>query len=67
MNYTEQFIKQGKFNKEEVFIKDNLLLETIMGSNAYGCNTPESDLYIVGIFMVRMFVDGLKAKKLRGN
>lgn len=53
MNYTEQFIKQGKFNKEEVFIKDNLLLETIMGSNAYGCNTPESDLDIVGIFMDR--------------
>lgn len=53
MNYTQIFIDKNKFNKEEIFIKDNLLYETIVGSHAYGCNTPESDLDIIGIFMDR--------------
>jgi uncharacterized protein len=53
MNYTEEFIKAGKFAPEETFIKDNILLETILGSRAYGCDTETSDFDIVGIFMDR--------------
>ena len=53
MNYTEEFVKAGKFAPEEIFIKDNILLENIMGSHAYGCNHPDSDFDIVVVFMDR--------------
>jgi len=51
--YTEQFIKKNKFSENDLFIKDNLLLETIMGSHAYGCANETSDFDIIGIFMDR--------------
>lgn len=53
MNYTKYFIDANKFNKDEMFIRDNLVLETIMGSHAYGCNTETSDFDILGVFMDR--------------
>ena len=53
MNYTEQFIKQGKFSQNDIFIKDCLLLETILGSHAYGCAGENSDYDISAIFMDR--------------
>lgn len=53
LNYTEQFIKQGKFSQNDIFIKDNLLLETILGSHAYGCAGETSDYDISAIFMDR--------------
>lgn len=53
MNYTEEFVKKGKFTENDVFIKDNLLYETILGSQAYGCAGEASDIDIVGIFMDR--------------
>jgi hypothetical protein len=53
MNYTEQFIKREKFSNNELFIKDSLLLETILGSQAYGCANENSDFDIIGIFMDR--------------
>lgn len=53
MNYTKHFIDAKKFNKEEMFVQDNLLLETIMGSHCYGCNVKNSDYDILGIFMDR--------------
>lgn len=31
------------------FIKDNLMFEVLMGSHAYGCNTPESDKDVYGV------------------
>jgi uncharacterized protein len=52
--YTDQFIKANKFDENSLFIKDNLLYETITGSHAYGCNNLESDYDIVGIFMDRL-------------
>lgn len=49
MNYTQWYAQNGKFQKHEIFIRDNLMLETIMGSHAYGCETATSDKDIVGI------------------
>jgi hypothetical protein len=53
MKYTDQFVNAGKFLPEEVFIKDNIVLETLMGSHAYGCNNPDSDFDVVAIYMDR--------------
>jgi len=53
MNYTEEFIKAGKFDTNSMFIKDNLLLECLMGSQAYGTNNEDSDYDVVGVFMDR--------------
>jgi hypothetical protein len=50
MIYTELFAKE-RFNKDEQWIKDNLLYECIMGSQAYGLATPESDIDIVALVM----------------
>lgn len=47
---TEVFARE-KFRQDEQWIVDNLLLETQMGSHAYGCQTDLSDLDIVGITM----------------
>ena len=51
--YTNQFIKAGKFDESAMFIKDNLIYETITGSTSYATNTPTSDLDICSIFMDR--------------
>lgn len=48
--YTDTFVKE-RFTKEEQWLRDNLIFEVIMGSQAYGCQTSESDTDIVGIVM----------------
>lgn len=48
--YTEIFA-QKRFEEHEQWLKDNLLYETIVGSQAYGLATPESDIDIVAIVM----------------
>jgi hypothetical protein len=53
MLYTDEFIKQGKFDKNSMFIKNNLVYECICGSHAYGNNNEDSDYDIVGLFMDR--------------
>jgi len=50
MKFTELFARE-KFEKDEMWIKDNLLYECIMGSQAYGLSTPESDVDFVSIVM----------------
>jgi len=50
MIYTN-LLAEKRFESHEQWIKDNLLFEAIMGSNAYGCNTAESDIDIVAIVM----------------
>lgn len=54
MNYTQWYIQNGKFQKGEVWILDNLMLESICGSQAYGCQTEHSDFDVVGIVMPKM-------------
>ncbi len=49
---TEIFAKE-KFKEDEQWIVKNLLLETQMGSYAYGCQTENSDVDLVGIVMDR--------------
>ena len=51
MNYTQWYAQNGKFQQHEMWLKSNLMLETIMGSHAYGCQTPSSDLDVVGIIV----------------
>jgi len=46
--YTNQFAKE-RFSPQEQWLKENILLETIVGSYAYGCQTDESDYDIVSI------------------
>tara|TARA_Y100000310_G_scaffold331242_1_gene404463 strand:- start:7561 stop:8493 length:933 start_codon:yes stop_codon:yes gene_type:complete len=48
--YTDKFVGRG-IKQDEMFIRDNLVMETLMGSQAYGCETKESDFDIVGIVM----------------
>jgi len=43
MNYTQWYAQNGKLQKHELWIKDNIVLETIMGSRAYGVETKDSD------------------------
>jgi len=50
MRYTDLFAKE-RFTKEEQWMKDNLLYECVMGSQAYGLATPESDVDIVALVM----------------
>jgi hypothetical protein len=50
MIYTELFAKE-RFEAHEQWIKDNLIYECIMGSQAYGLATAESDIDIVAIVM----------------
>lgn len=51
MNYTQWFAQNGKFQKHEQWLVDNLLLETIVGSHAYGCQTEQSDYDILAIVL----------------
>jgi len=39
------------FSEHEQFIQDNLVMECIVGSQAYGCNTVDSDFDFIGIVM----------------
>ena len=50
MKYTDLFAEK-RFNKDEQWLKDNLVYECIVGSQAYGLATPESDVDIVGLVM----------------
>ncbi len=52
MRYTDLFAKE-RFTKEEQWLKDHLLYECVMGSQAYGLATPESDVDVVGLVMPR--------------
>jgi len=52
MVYTDLFVKE-KFNKDELWIRENLIYETVVGSQAYGLNTPQSDIDIVALVMPR--------------
>lgn len=47
---TPQFAAE-RFTQEEQIIKTNLILETQVGSVVCGCDTSESDVDILGIFM----------------
>jgi hypothetical protein len=47
MNYTQWFAQNGKFQKHEQWLVDNLMLETIVGSHAYGCQKKEGSDYDV--------------------
>jgi uncharacterized protein len=53
MIYTELFAKE-KFQSHEQWLLSNLLYETIVGSQAYGLATPESDIDIVAIVMPKL-------------
>jgi hypothetical protein len=50
MIYTNWY-KNNMLEKHEKWIANELVLETIAGSYMYGCETPESDRDVVGIFM----------------
>ncbi|MFW6219609.1 MAG: DNA polymerase beta superfamily protein [bacterium] len=50
MVYTDLF-KQHRFNEYEQWLRDNLLMEVVMGSQAYGTNTEDSDYDVVGLVM----------------
>jgi hypothetical protein len=52
MNYTQWFAQNGKFQKHEMWLVDNLMLESIMGSRAYGCqDETKSDYDITAIVL----------------
>lgn len=52
MNYTQWYAQNGKFQKHEQWLVDNLLLETIVGSHAYGCQVEgKSDYDITAIVL----------------
>jgi hypothetical protein len=51
VNYTQWYAQNGKFQKHEQWLVDNLLLETIVGSRAYGCSTEKSDYDILAIVL----------------
>jgi len=53
MNYTQWYAQNGKFSKHEQWIKDNVILEVIMGSHAYGCQNKDSDYDILSIVLPR--------------
>lgn len=52
MKYTEWFVKH-KLEKKLSWLNNNVLLETIMGSHAYGCENPNSDYDVYTIVMPR--------------
>jgi uncharacterized protein len=53
INYTQWFSQNGKFQKQEMWLVDNLMLETIVGSHAYGCQNDKSDYDIMAIVLPR--------------
>lgn len=54
MNYTQWYVSQGKFQKHEQWMLNNLMLESIVGSHAYGCNNEDSDYDIIGIVLPKL-------------
>jgi len=48
--YTAQFVKE-RFQEQEHWMLDNLVLECVMGSHAYGCQTGTSDYDVLGLVM----------------
>ncbi len=53
MNYTQWFAQNGHFQKHEQWITNSIMLETICGSHAYGCQTQSSDKDIMAIVLPR--------------
>jgi hypothetical protein len=53
MNYTQWFAQNGHFQKHEQWLVDNLMLETIVGSYAYGCSNEKSDYDVMAIVLPR--------------
>lgn len=53
MNYTQWYAQNGKFQKHEQWLVDNLMLETIVGSHAYGCQVKESDFDVTALILPR--------------
>lgn len=51
MNYTQWFAQNGRFQKHEQWLVDNLMLESIVGSHAYGCQKESSDYDITAIIL----------------
>lgn len=51
MNYTQWYAQNGKFQKHEQWLVEHNMLETIVGSHAYGCQTKESDYDILSIVL----------------
>jgi hypothetical protein len=53
LNYTQWYAQNGHFQKHEQWLVDNLMLETIVGSQSYGCQTLQSDFDIVALVLPR--------------
>jgi hypothetical protein len=53
VNYTQWYAQNGKFQKHEQWLVNNLILETIVGSHAYGCQTETSDYDVMSIVLPR--------------
>lgn len=51
MNYTQWYSQNNKLEKHEQWLVDNLMLETIVGSRSYGCETEKSDYDILSIVL----------------
>jgi len=51
MNYTQWFAQNGRFQKHEQWLVDNLMLESIVGFYAYGCQKESSDYDITAIIL----------------
>lgn len=51
MNFTEKYIEKGFLEPSLHWFKDNEILQTIVGSKAYGTNSVDSDTDILSIVM----------------
>lgn len=51
MNFTKYYVECGLLSDDRIWFKDNQLLETIMGSQAYGCQNKDSDIDFISIVM----------------
>jgi len=51
MSYTDKFIEKGRFTEDDMWLRDQLIMECVMGSQAYGVANKQSDVDIVGIVM----------------
>jgi len=52
-SFTSLYLKKGKLGKEYAWLEEHLLLETIMGSRAFGTNNADSDYDVSVIVMPR--------------
>lgn len=50
MCYTDEFVKK-RFKECDMWLRDNLISECVMGSQAYGVANKQSDIDIVGVVM----------------